>query len=273
MTGFHEEYKVHGQLSLLSMIVSDVDNVSDPTQCSLYIEHPYKSFIITFKKPTLKMQWLRDIQQTCNTCFRRAEMTSSSINNTSNNGTKSPISSPSRVSNNNTGDSKRIVNAKRVKSLTIDLLDEKALINRSSINGPHDTSITNSNSTVLTPAQIENNEAILRAALSNTPDRHTSSVRLSIGQNNTSSGDVLYGYATSLDTTNDLESASAALASPSTLNTSGDVSSIESSLDTESDYDSDDDDDEDEYEHVITAWAHDKRKSLDLRNDPDYNAL
>lgn len=38
------EYKVHEQLPLSSMSVSDVDN--DPSGCTFYINHPTKSFFV-----------------------------------------------------------------------------------------------------------------------------------------------------------------------------------------------------------------------------------
>jgi len=69
---FHGEYKVRGQLSLRTMCVSDID--TDPSQRSLYIEHPYKNFVIVCDTPLLKTQWLRDIHQTINNSNRRASM-------------------------------------------------------------------------------------------------------------------------------------------------------------------------------------------------------
>jgi hypothetical protein len=62
------EYKVHEQLSLSTMNVSDVD---DPTGCSLFVGHPTKSFVVVAESKEAKQQWLRDIYQTIVSCRKR----------------------------------------------------------------------------------------------------------------------------------------------------------------------------------------------------------
>ena len=64
-----ESVKKHGQLPLSMMTVTDME--SDTTRCSLYVDHPYKSFILQCPSPLLKNQWLRDITQTINNCNMR----------------------------------------------------------------------------------------------------------------------------------------------------------------------------------------------------------
>lgn len=58
--GLTGEYKVHEQLSLNELEASDVD---DPLGCSLYIQHPTKSFVIVCESVQSKTFWLRDIRQ------------------------------------------------------------------------------------------------------------------------------------------------------------------------------------------------------------------
>lgn len=62
------EYKVHGQLSLSSINASDVD---DPKGCSFHIQHPTKSFVVVCSTESEKKIWLRDIQQTIQSCIKR----------------------------------------------------------------------------------------------------------------------------------------------------------------------------------------------------------
>jgi hypothetical protein len=66
------EYKVHGQLSLSSVNVSDVD---DPKGCSFHIQHPTKSFVVVCVSESEKKGWLRDIQQTIQSCLKRESAT------------------------------------------------------------------------------------------------------------------------------------------------------------------------------------------------------
>ncbi len=63
------EYKVHAQLSLSTMTVSNVD---DPNDCSFYISHPTKSFIVVAESPSIKAQWVRDIDHAIQACIKRS---------------------------------------------------------------------------------------------------------------------------------------------------------------------------------------------------------
>ncbi len=47
--GVAESVKKHGQLPLSMMTVTDME--SDPTRCSLYLDHPFKSFILQVRLP------------------------------------------------------------------------------------------------------------------------------------------------------------------------------------------------------------------------------
>jgi len=67
MTG---EYKVHGQLHLTLMSVTDL--VADNNKCSFYITHPTKSFAVVAESPSAKLTWLRDLQTTIQNCCKRA---------------------------------------------------------------------------------------------------------------------------------------------------------------------------------------------------------
>ena len=67
--GLSGEYKVHGQLHLTQMTVTDLP--SDQTHCSLYITHPTKSFVVVADSPATKQQWQRDLQQTIQNCNKR----------------------------------------------------------------------------------------------------------------------------------------------------------------------------------------------------------
>lgn len=62
------EYKLHGQLSLSSINASDVD---DPKGISFHIQHPTKSFVVVCSSESEKKIWLRDIQQTIQSCIKR----------------------------------------------------------------------------------------------------------------------------------------------------------------------------------------------------------
>lgn len=63
------EYKVHGQLNLLSMTIKNIDN--DPTGCSFQIEHPTKTFVVVAESPQSKQEWIREIEQTATNCKKR----------------------------------------------------------------------------------------------------------------------------------------------------------------------------------------------------------
>jgi len=67
--GMSGEYKVHGQLHLTQMSVADLP--SDTTCSSMYITHPTKSFAVVADNPSVKQQWLRDLQQTILNCNKR----------------------------------------------------------------------------------------------------------------------------------------------------------------------------------------------------------
>lgn len=71
----HQEYKVHGQLALDAMEISDV--VDDTTRCSFYIGHPVKSFVVVTSSPSEKQSWIRDLSQAISSCKKRikAEVT------------------------------------------------------------------------------------------------------------------------------------------------------------------------------------------------------
>jgi hypothetical protein len=70
------QYKKHGQLPLHAMTVTDIEN--DPTHCSIYIDHPFKSFSVVCPSPLEKNQWLRDIFQAISNCNLRAAMAAES---------------------------------------------------------------------------------------------------------------------------------------------------------------------------------------------------
>ena len=44
-----QSVKMHGQLPLSMMTVTDME--SDPTRCFLYVDHPFKSFILQVRLP------------------------------------------------------------------------------------------------------------------------------------------------------------------------------------------------------------------------------
>ena len=62
------EFKVHEQLALAPMTISDID---DPTGCSFFIAHPTKSFVIVAESREVKSLWLRDTFQTIVSCRKR----------------------------------------------------------------------------------------------------------------------------------------------------------------------------------------------------------
>jgi hypothetical protein len=62
------EYKVHEQLTLKDMEVSDLE---DPTGCSFFISHPTKSFVVIADSMDSKEEWLAAIQQTIQSCLKR----------------------------------------------------------------------------------------------------------------------------------------------------------------------------------------------------------
>ena len=70
--GLSGEYKVHGMLHLTQMAVTDL--ATDANRCSMYLQHPIKSFVIVADSPGTKQHWLRDLQQTISNCIRRAEL-------------------------------------------------------------------------------------------------------------------------------------------------------------------------------------------------------
>ena len=50
------------------------NNNNDTTQCSLYIEHPTKSFIIIADSIELKLKWLQALKQTIENCQDKLQM-------------------------------------------------------------------------------------------------------------------------------------------------------------------------------------------------------
>lgn len=70
--GLSGEYKVHGMLHLTQMAVTDL--ATDANRCSMYIQHPTKSFVVVADSPGTKQHWLRDLQQTIANCVRRADL-------------------------------------------------------------------------------------------------------------------------------------------------------------------------------------------------------
>lgn len=112
---YKNEYKVHEQLSLLHMNVTDICNTStsttnnndnnDITQCSLYIEHPTKSFTIIAETIELKLKWLQALKQTIENCQNKLQIkqNNNNINNIVEDGIfdESRISTSSTSSNNN----------------------------------------------------------------------------------------------------------------------------------------------------------------------------
>jgi hypothetical protein len=65
-------YVVHEQLSLSALSVNDVD--TDPNHTSFYISHPIKSFVVVAEAPSMKQQWVRDINQAIVNCKKRETM-------------------------------------------------------------------------------------------------------------------------------------------------------------------------------------------------------
>lgn len=63
------EYRVHEQLSLNAMTISD--NETDVNYTSFYVSHPVKSFFVVADSPLEKQQWMRDINQTIDSCRKR----------------------------------------------------------------------------------------------------------------------------------------------------------------------------------------------------------
>lgn len=67
--GLSGEYKVHGQLHLTQMNVTDL--VTDANKCSMYVSHPTKSFVVVADSAECKQQWMRDLHQTILNCKKR----------------------------------------------------------------------------------------------------------------------------------------------------------------------------------------------------------
>jgi hypothetical protein len=65
-------YVVHEQLSLSALSVNDVD--TDPNHTSFYISHPIKSFVVVAEAPSMKQQWVHDINQAIVNCKQRETM-------------------------------------------------------------------------------------------------------------------------------------------------------------------------------------------------------
>ena len=70
------EFKVHEQLALAPMTISDID---DPTGCSFFIAHPTKSFVIVAESREVKTLWLRDTFQTIVSCRKREALKASGL--------------------------------------------------------------------------------------------------------------------------------------------------------------------------------------------------
>ena len=192
---FQGEYKVHGQQSLSAMSVSDID--TDPTQCTLYIEHPYKSFVIRFESPSMKSEWLRDIHQTINNCIRRGALDAQKAAATAE-GAVAPAKAVSpKVSNTKTsrahpvkrvGSSAPSQERTRTTSLSIDLAEElEPRLQRSSSSGSTSGTVgrtprrmSSGANLISSPlpemdhrmeAQIASQSAFLLSALNNNADR------------------------------------------------------------------------------------------------------
>ena len=67
----NDAYKIHEQLPLISMTVSD--HIEDDTGCSLYIKHPIKSFVVLCDDPNTKREWLRDLVRAIDDAKRRLQ--------------------------------------------------------------------------------------------------------------------------------------------------------------------------------------------------------
>jgi hypothetical protein len=65
------EYKVHVQLALENMTVSDVDPADDPSNRCFYIDHPTKSFVVEAASPDEKRSWAREISTAITSCINR----------------------------------------------------------------------------------------------------------------------------------------------------------------------------------------------------------
>lgn len=73
------EYKVHVQLSLESMTVSDVDPADDPSNRCFYIDHPTKSFVVEAASPDEKRAWAREISTAITSCINRRALLTPSL--------------------------------------------------------------------------------------------------------------------------------------------------------------------------------------------------
>jgi brefeldin A-inhibited guanine nucleotide-exchange protein len=68
--GMGGEYKVHEELDVQQLGISDID---EPTGCSFYITHPTKSFIVIADSIHSKLLWYKDIKQTIESCLKRID--------------------------------------------------------------------------------------------------------------------------------------------------------------------------------------------------------
>jgi hypothetical protein len=65
------EYKVSEQLSLVDLSVADI--ADDPTECSMFLTHPSKSFVVVADCPQSKHEWIRDTEQAIYGSKKRAQ--------------------------------------------------------------------------------------------------------------------------------------------------------------------------------------------------------
>jgi hypothetical protein len=65
------EYRVHEQLPLILMTVSEVEQ--DPSGCQFYINHPTKSFLVVAENASSRIAWVHDLHEAIQNCKRRLE--------------------------------------------------------------------------------------------------------------------------------------------------------------------------------------------------------
>jgi len=100
------------------------DNNNDSNQCSIYVEHPTKSFTITADNIELKLKWLQALKQNIENCKNKQQIKQ---NDNSNNDVDDGMMDDSRNSSSSTinNDQKGIENNLR-SSLTKSPLRRKA---------------------------------------------------------------------------------------------------------------------------------------------------
>jgi len=288
-TGGH---KVRGQLSLRTMSVSDID--TDPSQCSLYIEHPYKNFVIICDTPLLKNQWLRDIHQTINNSNRRASMAETEATRAAAEKSVSSKVSPkdkmmASMSPNSAYTSPKArqpESGNRRASLSVDLAEEHRPTSTSK--SPRRMSggrLPASPAEAMDPrmkAAIASQAAFLRTALNSSADRP---LRMSLTRDDVKDIKKISfaAIADEFEGDGDGEAYDSPMSSPPTSPTAR-VGNMDSTFSAESypdegssehsnlSSDTDSDHEEEVFARIKAATDH-QRSSMDLSQDPDYMDL